>query len=225
MPLDPHLTQDAFFRTISAISHDEIDIRGSRYVRISVQGDSFLLHQVRRMIGALILTAKGIFSEDVLRAAIDSPFRILTPRAPSQGLLLRDARFLDVDFKGRDTEPSTRFARDFIYPHMHHKWTSLDPSEDAEVNDETFNTPSTTESVAHNLTSNTLAYNPWDELNSMTPITNVRDIIPGYDDWISWYTQTSAEREMKRELRRSHFEERRLNKGRTPLRVTTRESF
>lgn len=222
MPLDEHLTQDSFFRTISAVSHDEVYINGELYVRISMQGDSFLLHQVRRMVGGLVLAAKGIFTEEVLKAAIDAPFRILTPRAPSRGLLLRNARFLDVDFHGRDIKNANEFATSYLYPHMHERWNSkaLLEGEEEELLQLNFDMPV----LAPDGTRRTKGI--WDELISTKPIENVRDIIPGYDEWLEWHEKDAIVREQKRQHWRTRFEE---TSGRTrsrpARRLTTKLSY
>lgn len=211
LPLDEHLAQDAFFRTISAISHDLVTVKGEQYVKISIQGDSFLLHQVRRMIGAIVLTARGTFSEEVLRAAIDSPFRILTPRAPSRGLLLRDARFLELDWKGRDAELTRQFSSSLLYPHMHDQWNSSSMLDGEAEEIRSLELESTEPGI-------------WDELHSMTPIPEVRDIIPGYDEWLEWHWKEHSQREAKRTQRRANYESS-DRRGRSRPQITTRASF
>jgi tRNA pseudouridine38-40 synthase len=226
LPMDGHLSQDAFFRTISHVSHDEVEVMGERYVRISLQGDSFLLHQVRRMIGALIIAAKGVISEEALLAAIDSPFRLLTPRAPPQGLLLRDANFLELDFKGRDVEPAKTFARQYVYPHLHRRWTAIGTSE--EVGEELEDDLSDDNSIITG-TSTSASKDPWAELAASQPIHEVRDIIPNFDEWLQWHIHDTKERELKRVQRKAYYAENagsRGSRGRDqPHRVTTRTSF
>ena len=215
LPLDDHLAQDAFYRTISAASHELIKIKGEDYVRISIQGDSFLLHQVRRMIGTLILTARGIYTEEVLRASIDAPFRILTPRAPSRGLLLRDARFLDLDWKKRDMDRTHSFSSNILYPHMREQWMSSEmlEGEEAELRAlELFEDGNKRPGI-------------WDELHSTQPISNIRDIIPGYDEWVRWHHTESAQREIKRDIRRTRYESSERTRGRPSYKITTRASF
>lgn len=214
LPLDDHLAQDAFFRTISAVSHDPVTVKGEKYVRISIQGDSFLLHQVRRMIGALVLTARGVFSEEVLRAAIDAPFRILTPRAPSRGLLLRDARFLELNWQGRDVDLTRQFSSSHLYPHMHDQWNIAGMLEGEEEE-------------LRQLEDSNSNPNPdiWGELLATKPIPEVRDIIPGYDDWLEWHYQESRIREAKREQRRTRYEAGESSRGRPSHQLTTRASF
>lgn len=209
LPLEAHLTQDAFYRTISSVAHEELQIEGIPYVKIAMQGDSFLLHQVRRMVGALILAARGTISEEVLIAAIDSPFRILTPRAPPQGLLLRNARFLDLDFRGRDVEPASLFAQYHVYPHLHQRWQLLSSS--GEVSD-----------------NNLEEKDPWAEIDSSPVISDVRDIIPAFDDWQQWHIQNTKERDLKRAQRKAYYDQKNeemAQRNRKAYRVTTRESF
>lgn len=225
MPLDSHFAQDAFFRTITATSHDEVEVKGERYIRISIQGDSFLLHQIRRIIGALLLAAKGIFSEEVLIAAIDSPFRILTPRAPPHGLLLRDALFLDLDFKGKDVTMCNEFARSHVYPHLHESWTSAIHNSPPLIRSYT-DYVAGAEGLVVNGEEEADTKHLWSEINSMEPIREVRDIIPGYDDWLDWHSQSMQERETRRTERREYRETKKGYRRGNPIHsFTTRDSF
>ena len=72
------------------ISDPEI---GEVYLPITVHGNSFMLHQIRRMVGTAVAVANGHISMDALEASMSRPARMLTPRAPAQALLLTGAEF------------------------------------------------------------------------------------------------------------------------------------
>ncbi|GAX80278.1 hypothetical protein CEUSTIGMA_g7716.t1 [Chlamydomonas eustigma] len=62
-------------------------------VKLVVHGSSFLLHQIRHMIGAAVAVSKGIMSQQLLEASLNEHCRIQIPRAPPHTLLLSDASF------------------------------------------------------------------------------------------------------------------------------------
>ncbi|CAG9460537.1 unnamed protein product [Pedinophyceae sp. YPF-701] len=66
---------------------------GERCVRITIEGDSFMLHQIRHMVGTALAVARGVIRPEVLELALQEPARVTTPRAPPLTLVLTDARF------------------------------------------------------------------------------------------------------------------------------------
>jgi tRNA pseudouridine38-40 synthase len=65
------------------------------YMLIRIRGQSFVLHQIRLLVGAAVLVARGHLSLDALEAAIDGPYRVLCWRAPGSCLLLSRPSFWD----------------------------------------------------------------------------------------------------------------------------------
>jgi tRNA pseudouridine38-40 synthase len=59
-------------------------------LRLCVKGDSFMLHQIRNMIGAAVAVARGIMPADLLAVALSAPGRVPVPRAPPHTLMLSD---------------------------------------------------------------------------------------------------------------------------------------
>jgi tRNA pseudouridine38-40 synthase len=62
-------------------------------LKLEVTGDSFMLHQIRHMIGAAVAVARRIFPPEFLEVALSAPARAPMPRAPPHTLLLADSFF------------------------------------------------------------------------------------------------------------------------------------
>jgi tRNA U38,U39,U40 pseudouridine synthase TruA len=83
---------------IGGSSGSDRDIGGKtttkkKMIRIRIRGQSFLLHQIRLMIGAAVLIARGTLPEISQKVALVSPYFIQFPMAPAEGLILLDAGF------------------------------------------------------------------------------------------------------------------------------------
>ena len=66
---------------------------GSQYIKIRIRGQSFLLHQIRIMIGAAVLVANNIIPEYVIDLALFHENQLFFPKAPSEGLMLVNSGF------------------------------------------------------------------------------------------------------------------------------------
>jgi len=64
------------------------------FVRVTVRGDSFMLHQIRKMIATAVAAALGHYPPELIPASLARPARIVTPIAPPMTLYLRDAEFV-----------------------------------------------------------------------------------------------------------------------------------
>lgn len=62
-------------------------------MRLSVKGESFMLHQIRNMVGAAVAVARGAMPPGLLAVALSAPGRVTVPRAPPHTLLLSDNEF------------------------------------------------------------------------------------------------------------------------------------
>ncbi|XP_054168902.1 pseudouridylate synthase 1 homolog [Oppia nitens] len=62
------------------------------FVVIRVKGQSFMLHQIRKMIGLAIAVMRGLTPKDTILRAFDSK-RIDIPKAPGLGLLLEEVHY------------------------------------------------------------------------------------------------------------------------------------
>lgn len=54
---------------------------------LKVQGQSFMMHQIRKMVGCLIAVAKGLATVDVIKDSFQME-KVNVPRAPGLGLIL-----------------------------------------------------------------------------------------------------------------------------------------
>ena len=64
------------------------------FVRLTVNGDSFMLYQIRKMIATAVAVALGHFPEGMIAASLARPARVATPIAPASTLYLTAAEFM-----------------------------------------------------------------------------------------------------------------------------------
>eukprot|EP00878_Enallax_costatus_P017892 GHUV01018804.1.p1 GENE.GHUV01018804.1~~GHUV01018804.1.p1 ORF type:complete len:472 (+),score=148.98 GHUV01018804.1:87-1418(+) len=67
-------------------------IRNEPWVKCVVVGQSFMLHQIRKLIGTAVAIMRGVASEECLKLALDPDRDLNTPMAPALGLFLVGAR-------------------------------------------------------------------------------------------------------------------------------------
>lgn len=80
---------------------------GVYYVAIEIYGQSFLLHQIRKMVGLALFVYLGHVSQVVIPVSLSPNVRIPTPMAPADGLLLDSLMFDNYNsrFKGILDQP------------------------------------------------------------------------------------------------------------------------
>ena len=64
------------------------ELGGRRWARLVVVGQSFMLHQIRKMVGMAAAVMRGAAPEACLRAALDPDRDFNVPMAPELGLFL-----------------------------------------------------------------------------------------------------------------------------------------
>lgn len=68
-------------------------VQGEPWVRLVVTGQSFMLHQIRKMVGVAVTVMKGLAPEDAVSLALDPRRDVNTPIAPDVGLFLDESIF------------------------------------------------------------------------------------------------------------------------------------
>lgn len=80
-------------RVIRACSCEPVALGGEPWVRILVHGQSFLLNQIRKMVGLALAVFRGHAPADAIHMATDPQRNFGTPMAPELGLLLAESCF------------------------------------------------------------------------------------------------------------------------------------
>ena len=75
------------------LSEPFVDDSGHEFLRLRIAGSSFLLNQIRFMVGAALGVARGLVPPWLPEAALAAPFAVRLPIAPPDGLVLMDAGF------------------------------------------------------------------------------------------------------------------------------------
>jgi hypothetical protein len=116
-------------------------------VTIRLRGQGFLMNQIRLMVSAAVLYARGIIPLELVHLSLDTPYRCMFPLAPAEGLLLVDSGYSrNVSGQNYTLHPyheeqkkdlgtlalmsaeefnvSEEFKHTTIYPEIQHDWGS-----------------------------------------------------------------------------------------------------
>eukprot|EP00002_Diphylleia_rotans_P025211 TRINITY_DN4984_c0_g3_i1.p1 TRINITY_DN4984_c0_g3~~TRINITY_DN4984_c0_g3_i1.p1 ORF type:complete len:450 (-),score=105.13 TRINITY_DN4984_c0_g3_i1:1125-2474(-) len=106
---------------------DPFQLDGMEVVLMTVIGQSFMLHQIRKMIGTVISVVRGDITEGIFAETL-TPAVIRTPMAPGVGLFLERCYYKGYEAKYRDKAPlfddekvepmKTAFRDKYIFPHI-----------------------------------------------------------------------------------------------------------
>ena len=107
---------------------EPFEAHGETFVRCQVVGQSFMLHQIRKLIGTMLAVVRGELTEEDQKFALLSHRHAPTPMAPELGLFLCECifgayndRFGSVHDKfqlDKYAEKSEKFKLEHVYAHI-----------------------------------------------------------------------------------------------------------
>ncbi|CAN0847784.1 tRNA pseudouridine synthase 1 [Linum grandiflorum] len=119
----------AAWRYIVSFNADTVvTVDGIDFVKCEVIGQSFMLHQIRKMIGVAVAIMRNCAPESLIKTALQKQVRLTVPTAPEVGLYLDECFFTSYNQKWKDTheevsmkayeEEAEDFKMKYIYPHI-----------------------------------------------------------------------------------------------------------
>ncbi|KNA14783.1 hypothetical protein SOVF_104360 [Spinacia oleracea] len=113
---------------VSFEANTTLTIEGIEFVKCEVVGQSFMLHQIRKLIGMAVSVMRDFVPESIYERAFDQDFRINVPTAPEVGLYLDECFFTSYNNKWNSTheevsmkayaEEAEEFKLKYIYSHI-----------------------------------------------------------------------------------------------------------
>lgn len=113
---------------ISFNANTTVTVDGIEFVKCEVVGQSFMLHQIRKMIGFAVAIMRNFAPESLMEPALKQNVRINVPTAPEVGLYLDECFFFSYNQKWKDTheevsmkdyaQEAEEFKLKYIYSHI-----------------------------------------------------------------------------------------------------------
>ncbi|XP_057796963.1 uncharacterized protein LOC131012987 [Salvia miltiorrhiza] len=105
-----------------------LNIDGMDFIKCEVVGQSFMLHQIRKMIGLAVAIMRNLSPESLIEKAFEQKVNINVPMAPEVGLYLDECFFSSYNQKWKDSheelsmksyaEEAEDFKMKYIYSHI-----------------------------------------------------------------------------------------------------------
>ncbi|KAG8378016.1 hypothetical protein BUALT_Bualt08G0094200 [Buddleja alternifolia] len=102
-----------------------VDVDGIKFVKCEVLGQSFMLHQIRKMIGLAVAIMRNIAPELLIETAFQQKVNINVPMAPEVGLYLDECFFSSYNNKWKNSHEELSMkdyadeAEDFKMKHIY----------------------------------------------------------------------------------------------------------
>ncbi|KZV16538.1 tRNA pseudouridine synthase A, mitochondrial, partial [Dorcoceras hygrometricum] len=103
-------------------------VDGIEFVKCEVVGQSFMLHQIRKMIGLAVVIMRNLTPESLFETVFEEKVNINVPMAPEVGLYLDECFFTSYNKRWKDShedlslkcysEEAEDFKMKYIYPHI-----------------------------------------------------------------------------------------------------------
>jgi len=119
---------------ISFAADRVVSLDGMDFIRCEVVGQSFMLHQIRKMIGLAVAVMRNCAPESIYDVAFRKDVNLNVPTAPEVGLYLDECMFTSYNKKWKDSheavsmelyyEEAEEFKAKYIFTHiaaMEHK--------------------------------------------------------------------------------------------------------
>lgn len=85
-------------------------LQGEPWIKIVVLGQSFMLHQIRKMVGLAVAMILGIAPKHAIAVALRPQVTVITPIAPDVGLFLDESIFDSYNTKWADRDMKVGLA-------------------------------------------------------------------------------------------------------------------
>ncbi|KAJ1655349.1 tRNA pseudouridine synthase 1 [Dispira simplex] len=100
----------AIRRIFSFTSSEPKELQGTEWLSLKVHGQSFMMHQIRKMVGLMVLIVRYNLPQDLIRKAMKAD-KINIPKAPGLGLLLEQVVYQAYNRKfGKDNRGVISFT-------------------------------------------------------------------------------------------------------------------
>ncbi|XP_028793954.1 tRNA pseudouridine synthase A-like isoform X1 [Neltuma alba] len=113
---------------ISFDANTVVTVEGIEFVKCEVVGQSFMLHQIRKMMGLAVAIMRNCAPESLVEKALQKDVNVNVPTAPEVGLYLDECFFASYNHKWKDSheelsmkayeKEAEDFKMKYIYSHI-----------------------------------------------------------------------------------------------------------